>query len=153
MGIAVTVTYAQWITAYPQFGKSVTDAAFDAVLWPLAQQYNRNDSGGPVCVAALQTQLLNLMLAHLATILYGAGGGPSPLVGRIDQATEGSVSLHADMPGGTASSAWFQQTPFGAAWWQLALPFRLGRYFPKITPQFQSLGGPWPYYSSPRGRF
>ena len=154
MGVIVSITYATWITAYPQFSTTVSQAAFDGMLFPLAQQYVRNDGGGPVCNAGTQTQLLNLMLAHLATLFYGVNGGsgPSPLVGRINSATEGSVSVSAEMPT-SQQAAWFMQTPAGAAFWQLALPFRLGRYFPKITQQFQPLASPWPgVYSTPGGR-
>lgn len=142
MGIQVTFDYAAWAALFPQFS-NLTESQVVTVILPLAEQYSRNDGGGPVCTASVQTQLLNLMVAHVAQLLFGSTTQPlSPLVGRINTATEGSVSVGTDFPT-TPTNAWFVQTQFGAAWGQLSLPFRLGRYVPKVTPQFQPLNGPW----------
>lgn len=156
MGVAVTITYASWIQFFPQFSVTVPQPIFDGFLWPTAQQFCRNDGFGAVNNIQAQTSLLQLMLAHLAQLFFGssgtAGSQPeSPLVGRISDVTEGSVSLSAEMEG-TVNNAWFNQTKWGAAFWQLALPYRLGRYYPKITPVWQPLGNPFPgYISSPSG--
>jgi hypothetical protein len=142
MGVVVQFDYTAWSLLFPQFS-NLNSAQITGPVLTLAQQYNRNDGGGPVNDLGVQTQLLNLMVAHVAQLLYGSTTQPlSPLVGRISNAGEGSVSVGADFPT-TPSNAWFVQTQFGAAWWQLALPFRLGRYIPKITPQRQVVGGPW----------
>jgi hypothetical protein len=157
MGVAVTITYASWVQIFPQFSVTVPKAIFDGFLWPTAQQFCRNDGCGQVNNTVTQTTLLQLMLAHLAQLFFGssgtAGSQPqSPLVGRITDASEGSVSVSTEMQG-TVNSAWFYQTSFGAAFWQLALPFRLGRYFPKVTPVYQPIGNPYPpYISSPSGQ-
>lgn len=149
MGVIVSFNYGAWVALFPQFWVTtptytgLTEAQVTGVILPLAEQYCRNDGGGPVNNAGLQTQLLNLMVAHVAQLLFGSSTQPvSPLVGRISNATEGSVSVATDFPT-TPSNAWFVQTQYGAAYWQLILPFRLGRYYPKVTPQRQPGAGPW----------
>ena len=149
MGVIVQFSFANWAAAFPQFVTSapnfiaLTETQVVNVILPIAQQYCRNDGGGPVNDAALQAQLLNLMVAHVAQLLFGSALQPlSPLVGRVSDASEGSVAVAVDFPT-TASNAWFAQTQYGAAYWQMLLPFRLGRYVPKITQQRQVIGGPW----------
>jgi len=142
MGVQVTFNYAAWAALFPQFSNLTSDQVAGPIL-TLAEQYNRNDGGGPVCDAGIQTQLLNMMVAHVAQLLFGSTTQPlSPLVGRISNASEGSVSVGTDFPT-TPNDKWFSQTQYGAMWWQLALPFRLGRYAPKITPQYQPINGSW----------
>lgn len=90
---------------------------------------------------ALQSTLLNLLAAHIAQLLAppANGGVPSGIVGRINTATEGSVSVGADLPGITASSAWFAQTTYGLMFWQATAPWRTFRYVP----------GPQPFLNGP----
>jgi hypothetical protein len=142
MGVQVTFDYASWAALFPQFSPALTQQQVTTLILPLAQQYNRNDGGGPVCTAALQTQLLNLMVAHVAELLFGPDGSgkPAGLVGRITDATEGSVSVGAEFPT-TANNAWLLQTQFGAMWWQLTAAFRTMRYVPGPTRNFN----PWRY--------
>lgn len=142
MGVVVQFSYASWAALFPQFG-NLTTAQITGPVLTVAEQYCRNDGGGPVNNAGVQAQLLNLMVAHVAQLLFGSSAQPvSPLVGRISSATEGSVSVGIDFPV-TPSNAWFVQTQYGAAYWQLALPFRLGRYAPKTTQQRQFGSGPY----------
>jgi hypothetical protein len=142
VGVIVQFDYAAWAVLFPQFS-NLNEAQITGPVLVLAEQYCRNDGGGPVTNAAIQTQLLNLMVAHIAQLLYGSKTQPlSPLVGRVSSATEGSVSVGVDFPT-TPTNAWFLQTTFGAMYWQLSLPFRLGRYFPKVTQQRQVTGGGW----------
>lgn len=145
MGAVVQFDLAKWRALFPQFS-NVTDQQVEGPVWTLAQQYCRNDGGGPVCDAGTQTELLNLMVAHIAQLLYGSTTQPvSPLVGRVSDATEGSVSVGTEFPM-NPSNAFFVQTTYGSLYWQLALPFRLGRYIPKVTQQVQPGAGPWPYF-------
>jgi len=133
MGVIATFDYTAWIGLFPQFS-NVPQNTVTGLILPVAVQYIRNDGGGPVNDMTLQTQLINLMVAHVAQLLFGSTTQPlSPLVGRISSAAEGSVNVATDFPA-TPSNAWFIQTQYGAMFWQMSLPFRLGRYFPKITP-------------------
>lgn len=70
--------------------------------------------------------LLFLLVRHFAELHSRAVQGG--LVGRISSATEGSVSVSAEMPIASPSSAWFYQTPFGANFWQMTLKYRGFRY-------------------------
>jgi hypothetical protein len=142
MGVIVSFSYPLWAQLFPQFS-NLNEAQVTGPVLTLAEQYCRNDGGGPVNNTGLQTQLLNLMVAHVAQLLFGSATQPlSPLVGRISDATEGSVSVSTDFPT-TPTNAFFLQTQYGTLYWQLILPFRLGRYVPKITPQYQPVSGPW----------
>lgn len=131
MGVQVTFNYALWAQIFPQF-KALSETQIVNLVLPLAEQYCRNDGGGPVTTAATQSNLLNLMVAHIAQLLYGVNGeAPSPLVGRISSATEGSVSVQTDWPSSAnANGAWYNQTTFGAMYWQATLPYRTFRYMP-----------------------
>jgi hypothetical protein len=136
VGVVVQFDYATWAQIFPTFS-NLTQQQIEGPVLTIAQQYCRNDGGGPVCDPGLQTQLLNLMVAHVAQLLFGSTTNPvSPIVGRISDATEGSVSVSSEFPV-NAGNAWFVQTQWGAMYWQLILPYRLGRYIPKITPLVQ----------------
>lgn len=138
MGVIVAFDYSAFIAIYPQFATLTQPQVLQGAL-PVAELYCRNDGGGPVSTAATQTTLLNLMVAHICQIMYGANGqAPSPLVGRVSNATEGSVSVVADFPM-TPTNAWFMQTPFGAAYWQATAAYRTMRYIPGPRRNFN----PW----------
>jgi hypothetical protein len=129
MGVQVTFNYANWAQLFPQFS-NLTQTQVTQLIVPLAEQYCRNDGGGPVSSVATQTNLLNLAVAHVAQLMFGSTTQPlSPLVGRISNAAEGSVSVGTDFPT-TPNNAWFLQTPYGAAFWQACAPYRTMRYLP-----------------------
>jgi hypothetical protein len=138
VGVKVTFDYASWVLIYPQFSSLQQTQVTNGAL-PIAELYCRNDGGGPVSSAAIQVNLLGLMVAHICQLIYGANGqAPSPLVGRINNATEGSVSVGTDFPS-TPNNAWFLQTPFGAAFWQATAAYRTMRYTPGPRRAFN----PW----------
>jgi len=129
MGFQIAFQYAPWSRLFPEFG-AITEAQVTGVVLPLAEQYCRNDGGGPVTTAATQTNLLNLMVAHICQLLYGSTTQPtSPLVGRINSATEGSVSVGTDFPT-TPEAAWYNQTRYGSMFWVATAPMRTMRYIP-----------------------
>lgn len=148
MGVIVSFDLAAWRALFPEFS-NVTDVQLNGSIWTMAQAYCRNDGGGPVCDILVQTELLNLMVAHIAQLLYGSTTQPNTgLVGPIISATEGSVSVSAGVVYNT-SNQWFLQTKYGSMFWQLALPYRLARYHPKITQQFQPVAQPGsPYWNA-----
>jgi hypothetical protein len=117
--------YPQWSTLTPE----QLQASFD-----IATLYFRNDGSSPARTQATQNNLLNLLTAHILQLTYGSdpSSGPPGIVGRINSASEGSVSVGADYPA-TANSAWFLQTPFGAMFWQATAAYRMTRYLPGRT--------------------
>lgn len=123
---AVAFNYAAWLVRYPEFA---------AVTEPQAQEcfldaciYLNNTDTSVVTDLAVRARLLNMLTAHIAQLSYGSTIQPlSPLVGRIEAATQGSVSVTAKYaePG---SNAWYLQTQYGASYWQATAPFRTFRY-------------------------
>lgn len=136
----VTFNYDNWVQLFPQF--SYITAPMAQNFFNAATNYCRNDGGGPVCNPNQKIWLLNLLTAHLVQLFANASNGqpPSPLVGRISNASEGSVSVGTDYPS-NPSSAWYNQTPFGAAYFEGIKPFRTFRYMPGVVRNQQ----PWPF--------
>jgi Protein of unknown function (DUF4054) len=116
-------------TRYPAFA-TVSDAA-------LQQNFNQatlmleNSCCSIVKDAPTREILLNLATAHITALLNGVNGQPPQgIVGRVSSAQEGSVSVQAEMLTQSMSAAYWMQTPWGAAFWQMTLPFRTARYIP-----------------------
>lgn len=66
--------------------------------------------------------LMYLMMCHLLTLDMRGN-----VTGAVTNATEGSVSTGFQaLPTTTAGQAWYNQTPCGAAYYQLMMPFMLG---------------------------
>lgn len=143
MGVIATFSLSGFTAQYPEF---------TTVTLPVAQAwfnqavlYQANDGSGPVQDATQQITLLNMLTAHIGCLagFLNPGGTPNPtVVGRIVSATQGSVSVSTDSaPSGVPGSyQWFNQTQYGASWWQATLIFRSARYRPGCRP---SVGGGW----------
>lgn len=125
----VTFDLAAFRARYPEF-VSVADLTITAYFGE-AQLYLDNTDASIVADVTRRAVLLNMLTAHIAVLNSGVNGeAPSALVGRVNQASEGSVSVSADMGPVTGSSAWFMQTKYGAAFWQASLPYRSFQYVP-----------------------
>lgn len=142
----VVFDYTTWAARYPELASSVAA--------PLAQAYfdeatlycsNGDDAlvpYDPTSGVTVRAIYLNMLTAHIAALNAAIGGNASsPLVGRISSATEGSVSVSADMPSQPGSAAWYQQTKYGAAYWAASAPYRTMRYIPGPQPFY----GRYPY--------
>jgi len=135
MGVIVTFDYAQWITTYPEFEATVS-APQAQQYFQLATTIHRNDGGGPVNNADQQLALLNMLTAHIAALMAppSAGGQSSGIVGRVNSASEGSVSVQAAYSSNVSEQmAWFIQTKYGAMYWAATAPFRTMRYVPNLN--------------------
>jgi len=95
-----------------------------------------------VCNVNSLTMFLYTLTAHIASLFAPAANGQasSPLVGRIANASEGSVSVATEYPAVPAAT-WYVQTKYGAAFWEATKGYRTMRYIPGITRNMQ----PWPY--------
>jgi len=122
---------AAFKSAYPQFA-AVSDGQLTN-YFNLATLYLSNEDCSVVQDIPKRTTLLWLLTAHIA-FLSGAlnPGGTPGLVGRVSSATEGSVSVSVDFPS-SPNGAWFQQTPWGAMFWQSTLSLRSFRYRARPT--------------------
>lgn len=129
MSGVVVFDVAGFRARYPEFA-SVADATLEAYFQE-ATIYLDNTERSRVQDLAQRRVLLNMLTAHIAALNSGVGGqAASPLVGRINSASEGSVSVSVDMGPSTGSSAWFQQTKYGAAFWQATTSLRQFLYVP-----------------------
>ena len=116
---------------YPEFA-AVADATLTA-CFNEAGLYLSNADNSPVQNITRRAILLNMLTAHVAYIggALSADGMPRP-VGRLSQAAEGSVSAAFEgAPPGSAQ--WFQQSQYGAAFWQATSSLRGFRYVSRPT--------------------
>ena len=135
MGVVVQFNYAQWAALYPEFSATVSQPQAES-YFQQATTIHRNDGGGPVNNAATQLNLLNMLTAHIAQLMAPpqVGAQPSQIVGRINSASEGSVSVQAAYSNNVGQQmAWFIQTKYGAMYWAAAAPFRTMRYIPNLN--------------------
>ena len=116
---------------YPEFA-AVPDATLTACFME-AGLYLSNADNSPVQNLTRRATLFNMLTAHVAYLggLLSADGMPRP-VGRVSQASEGSVSAGFEYlaPG---SAAWFSQTQYGASFYQATSSLRGFRYIPCPT--------------------
>ena len=93
----------------------------------------KSASGSPVFNPAVRQSLLYMLTAHITFLNTPCGANnnqPPGIVGRINTATEGSVSVGAEMPGATINAAYFLQTKYGAQFWAMTASVRSMRYIP-----------------------
>lgn len=115
--------------AFPEFA-SIADAAL-TMNFDFATLQLTNSCGSRVCDAVLREKLLNLLTAHITQLRNGANGQPAGgLVGMVDKATEGSVSVSATMGTIVYGQAYYLQTQWGAMYWQATARYRTFQYVP-----------------------
>lgn len=128
MAVAV-FDYSVWSARYPELSATVAQPLASS-YFDEAGLYLNNTETSPVADVARRLVLLNMLTAHIAALNMP---GSSALVGRVSNASEGSVSVQAEYaPPGT--SAWFVQTKYGAAYWQATAYLRTMRYIAGIGP-------------------
>ena len=138
-------TYLLWSQIFPELALW-TNAAQAQQYWTEATMLLDNSPCSPVKNIDQRTMLLNLLTAHICALRQPLGGQPSsPLVGRISQATEGSVTVQTEMNFAPGSAQYFNQTKYGAQFWQMTLPFRSARYAPGPRRIFNPIGVPRMY--------
>jgi hypothetical protein len=134
VGVYVPV-YATWVASYPQFATTVPNSTAFDTYFTLAQLYCANTdcaivpydltANPPITVRGT---ILDLLTAHVAQLLVGSSLVPaSGIVGRISDATQGSVSVSSDMPT-EPTAAWWNTTQWGAMAYAALAPFRTARY-------------------------
>ena len=125
----VTFDYSAWIVRYPEFSATVA-SPLAAAYFTEACLYVNNTDGSVIADATTRALILNMVTAHIAAMNAPAANGAaaSPLVGRINSATQGSVTVQAqfDVPAGSAQ--WWAITKYGAAAWTAMAQFRTFRY-------------------------
>lgn len=124
---------AAFKAAFPQF-QDVPDATLSALFAMIGFTYIDNTDESIVVNVDQRGAMMNFLLAHMlvlfgwvdtnGVVVPGAGA-----VGRVSSATEGTVStsLEYKVPA-SAAEAWYNQTPYGAAYWVMTAPFRSFHY-------------------------
>lgn len=138
----VTFDYAMWAARYPEFDASVGEAQASAYFTE-ATMYCDNERGSRIRDVGIRAVLLNMVTAHIAELarVDASGNLANPLVGRISNANEGSVSVAVDYKLTSGGQEWYAQTKYGAAYWQATAMYRRGRYHPGLQPVFDVFPG------------
>lgn len=153
MGVVV-FDYARWSGRYPELAGFIAEPTAE-LYFAEAQLYCDNTECSPIRDAnpgGVRELLLNMVTAHIAALNAPLNGNPSsPLVGRISNATEGSVTVAAELNLEPGSSQWFAQSKYGLAFWQATRRYRSARYVAvpgQVNPYsyqgFPGWGPRWP---------
>lgn len=130
MGAVATFDLAAWRARYPEFASTVSDA-LAALYFAEATLYLANDGTGPVEDATQQLMLLNMLTAHVAQIGSGSSlQGANGLVGPIQSASQGSVSVSVAVGAQPGSAAWYMSSKYGAAFYRATARYRTMQYRP-----------------------
>lgn len=160
----VTYSYTDWIANFPEF--SGCSPAQGQSYFNRAAVIFANDTCNPAYAAQGATNfktVFYMLVSHIAWLNAprDASGNPSaagqpasPIVGRINSASEGSVSVGADMGdanAGSPSQAWYMQSKYGAEFWAATALQRAAVYVPNplVMPQ-GAFPGFWPGFSARR---
>lgn len=121
----VVFDYSVWSIIYPEVAVSAPRAQH---FFDFATGYLDNSDCSPVQDIHRRTMLLGLLTAHIAS-LFGPTNGQaaSPLVGRISAASEGSVSVSAEL-NVPDTATFFAQTKYGLTYWQMMAGYRTMHY-------------------------
>ena len=118
---------------YPEF-ETLSDVQLN---WYFARAEMLLDNGNcsPVSDVNERKILLYLLTAHIAMLSGGANGKkPQQSVGRLSNATQGSVSAGFAMEGVNYQSSWYMQTPYGAEYLTMTAKYRVGQLIPAALP-------------------
>lgn len=150
----VSFNYQAWIGRYPEFANISEPMAVG--FFNEAQLYY-NNQGWPGSLPNALT-LLNMLTAHIAWLYAprddsnnpaSTGQNASPLVGRISNASEGSVSVQTELTSSDSPSRdFFAQTKYGLSYWQATLNFRVAHYRARPT---RVINGPFPWWGTNNG--
>lgn len=133
MTVAVFV-YADWQAMYPQFAATVTSAPQAQGYFNQATLYCSNTACAPIPYDPAngivdRLTILYMLTAHIAQLAVGSTLGPaSNLIGAINTAGQGSVSVGTDVGTIPAGAVWFYQTQFGISAYAAMAPYRTARY-------------------------
>lgn len=154
MGAVSTYSYAAFQAQFSNL--STVPSGTVQSWWNLAGAFHDNSGNGPVQEQGMQDSLMNMVAAHLLVLMGGItvnadGSINQGVVGRVSNASEGSVSIASEnnYPEGTVQ--WWQQTQFGSMYWMATAPWRSMQYRPgpqrQFSPPLGRVAGPggwWP---------
>ena len=121
----VVFNLAEFTGIYPEFtgvGSAAAQNQFN-----IATLFLRNCCSSAVFDPNIRQSLLYMLTAHNIFLFVPCAANtsqPPGIVGRINNAAEGSVSVAAEMPGVTLNAAFFMQTKYGAQFWAATALYR-----------------------------
>lgn len=137
----VVFNYATFIALFPEMA-GLSSAQAQAYFLQ-AGLYFANTTANPAFCDGNMEMLMYLVTAHIAMLrapkdangfVSSTGTAASPLVGRINSASEGSVSVGVELKGGgSPSEEFFTQTQYGIDFWQATAQYRTMRYAAQPT--------------------
>lgn len=139
----VTFVYSDFVGQFGQFA-ACSSGQMQGFFNRACNIFANEQANPSFCDNTLTTNLY-LLTAHIAWLNAprdangnpAASGAPAPvLVGRVNTASEGSVSVGLDMGdanAGSPSQAWYMQTPWGAEFWAATAGYRTMRYAARPT--------------------
>lgn len=147
----VAFDFTEFTGLYPEFAGLTSQLASNAFNFATIQLDNSCNSR--VINANIRLSLLYMLTAHILFLTSGSNDGannitpPPGVVGHIDSASEGSVSVAASLSSVVGQSqAYYSQTRYGMQYWQSTAPFRTSLYLapPCIPPNplYAGVGGP-----------
>jgi hypothetical protein len=143
MGGVVIFDYGSWATRYPELAAWVSPSLAQ-LYFNEAALYCDNTPTSIIQDLTIRAMLLNMVTAHIARLNAALNGqASSPIVGRISNATEGSVNVTAELNLPAGSAQWFAQTKYGASYWQATAIYRSMRYVPGRRPIANPWNGPF----------
>lgn len=151
-GIA-SFDYGEFTGIYPEFAGAAQGAC--ANNFTLATMLLNNCCSSPVCDPDQRLALLYMLTAHITFLMTPApanNNDPQGVVGRVSDATQGSVSVSTDWVTDVSQSmAYYSQTKYGAMFWQLTASYRTMHYIGPPQSGPNGPGFPWGFGSFPWG--
>lgn len=125
---------AAFLERYPEFQDTIAKFPRAGMeCFEEAGLFLNNTDSSIVPAPTPRARLLGMLTAHIMALNFGVNGqAPSGVVGRVTSATEGSVSVTADMGPSSSNKAWFEQTQYGASYYRAVAPYRTARYVPPV---------------------
>jgi hypothetical protein len=149
----VIYSYETWVSMFPIFAPLSSDQG-NGYFIRATTSIVGNAYSNPAWGDGKLPGMIYLATSHIAWLSCAkdangnpsaTGTAPSPLVGRISSAAEGSVNVSTEWTvGGTQTQldAYLQQTPFGVELLAALAVYRTARYLPNRRPVV--LGGVYP---------
>ena len=128
-GVVVFV-YATWAAQYPELSGSIASGQAQG-YFNQACMYLDNTPCSPVTDASAggrRETILYMLTSHIAKMVATINGqAPGGVVGRVNSASQGSVSVSSEL-NVPMSAAWFSQTSYGLMAYQALAPYRTALY-------------------------
>jgi Protein of unknown function (DUF4054) len=150
MSGVVSFDWTYFSTRFPEC--SAPGLAMLQTIFAEAALYCDNSPTSPVADSTVGGQrylFLHLITAHLSALSFGTTGKngqpATPLVGRINSATEGSVTVQTELKVPEGTPQFWAQTKYGVMFWTASSGYRQMLYFPGPRRNFE----PYPFGITP----